>query len=453
MIGTNSVARYLLLVVVAWLGIAGCRGPNEDGVRSRLEGFVTVRPDVDSTREYRGFEVLVASADGRADTLGYATTDSTGFFSMELLAPERGIYPVFFSRRGAVLKQGQIVVAEGDSASLNLRLPDPVRPLIIRSKENAAWLANLNSRAVHNRQLLELIQSGDHSASSQAAMLRQNAQVLWSLAEQFPGTIGAEVAAAESVTMLEGIDDSLVTRRSASLSPESPAYPQVVRVARRSSARLYGLDSSLAVVRRMMNRATEPEVRAAIMAELVVAYVDSNQLDPAVAEAKRLIESHENSDWAAWARDAVYEIENLMPGMAAPAFEAVTWTGGEYVFDPAATGMTLLEFFEPSDETYLRERSLRDTLMSTLGGAVTFVSLSVDPDRDLNEAFFDTRTSGVNAVLPMGLDDPVARAFNVKALPKRFLIRDGVIVGKYTGPAIQSVAEDLIAMASGRPAG
>ena len=162
---TNTMARFLLIVGAVWLGLVGCRTPDEDGVRSRLEGYVTVRADVDSTLDYRGFEILVASADGRADTLGYATSDSTGFFSMDLLAPERGIYPVFFSRRGAVLKQGQIVVAEGDSASLNLRLPDPVRPLIIRSNENAAWLAYRNSKAVHNRQLLELVRSGDHSAA------------------------------------------------------------------------------------------------------------------------------------------------------------------------------------------------------------------------------------------------------------------------------------------------
>ncbi len=430
---------------------AGCREQPLPVVRTLLDGEVTVRAEVDSTRDYRGFEVLVASADGAADTLGFAITDSTGYFRMDVTAPERGIYPLVVSRRGALLKQGQIVVANGDTASLRLRLPDGSRPLVIRSLENAAWLAYRNAKMVHNRGLLALVQSGDHTPARQVMVFRQSAQALWSLSEQFPGTIGAQVASAESILMSEGISDTLVVVRVHTLSEDNPAFPDAVRAARRSAARLYGQDSSLALVRRMISDVEQEDVRAALSTELVVAHVDSNNLSDAAAEARQIIASYSDSEWSSWARDAVYEIENLMPGMDAPSFEATTWGGDTYAFDPTVAGVVLLEFIRPMDETYIRERPLRDSLAVAVADAATLVSISVDPDADLNEALFESRPGEISIALPEGLEDPVAKSFNVKILPKRFLLQDGKIVGKYTGPAIETVANDLLAIVGERP--
>ncbi len=442
----------VLVALVGVVALAGCRGEQQQRpVRSLLEGHVTVRAEVDTTRDYRDFEVLVASADGEADTLGFAITDSTGFFRMELTAPERGIYPLIVSRRGALLKQGQIVIAEADTASLRLRLPDGNRPLVIRSVENAAWLAYRNTKMVHNRELLSLIQSGEYSPEGQSTVFRQSAQALWSLFEQFPGTIGAEVASAESILMLEGIDDSVVVARIHSIRKDHTAFADAARAARRAQARLHGQDSSLALMRRLMEDVTDQDVRAALASEIVAANVDSNDLEAAVTEARTIIATYPETEWADWAQNAVYEMENLMPGMAAPSFEAVTWEGETYTFDATAPNVVLLEFFRPTDETFARERPLRDSLASGVARDVTVIAISVETDRDLNEAFFESSVASVNIALPAGLDDPIAQLFNVRVLPKRLLIKDGKIVGKYTGPAIEAVANDLLALQAERP--
>lgn len=447
----SRTGRLLVLVVAVFAGLSACGSEDEGGVRSYLEGHVTVRAAIDSTRDYRGFEVLIASADGEADTLGFAVTDSTGFFAMDIRAADRGIYPVIVGRRGAVLKRGQLVVADRDSAIVQLRLPDGNRPLVIRSRENAAWLAYRNSKMVHNRQLLSLIQSGGYTAESQSSAFSQTSAVLWSLHNQFPGTIGAEVASVESILLIEGIEDSLVVERSRLISTDNPGFTDVARAARRAGSRLFGQDSSLAIVREMLSRTEDRDARAALVSEIVVAHVDSNRLDAAVSEANRIIADYADTRWADWAKDAVYEIEHLMPGMEAPAFEAETWAGSTYRFDPAAPGVVLLEFFRPTNETYLRERPLRDSLAAAVSGNASFVSISFEADDDLNEAFFESHPGDVDIALPMGEDDPLARSFNVKTLPKRFLIKDGVIVGKYTGPAMQSVAHDLLAVAAAPP--
>jgi hypothetical protein len=435
------------LVVVAVASVIGCRADDRPVVRSQLDGYVTVRPEVDSTQDYRGFEVLVASSDGEADTLGYGVTDSTGYFRILIEAPERGIYPLIVSRRGARVKYGQIVLAEADTASMRLRVPDGDRPLIIRSVENAAWMAYRNSKMVHNRELLSLIQSGQYSAESHATRFMQSAQILWALSEQFPGTIGAGMASVESVLMIEGVNDSLVVERVMSLPMDGPGFVDVVRAARRAEARLRGQVSAIALVRNLSEKTTDQELQAALASEMVVAYADSNMLEEAVIEANKIDADYADSPWAQWARGTVYEIENLMPGMLAPSFSAVTWTGEEYSFDPSTTGIVLLEFFRPTDATYIRERAMRDSLASYKRGEnVTFVSVSLEPDSDLNEAFFGSQPSTVQIALPLGSEDPLARSFNVRVHPKRFLIKDGVILGKYSGPAIQAVADDLMAV-------
>jgi hypothetical protein len=171
----------------------------------------------------------------------------------------------------------------------------------------------------------------------------------------------------------------------------------------------------------------------------------------AAAHAREIIAEHTDSDWADWARDALYEIENLMPGMVAPSFELLTWTGDSYSFDATTRGVVLLEFLRPADESYIRERPLRDSLASATSQEVTFVSISVETDPDLNEAFFESDVTDVRAALPAGIEDAVARSYNVKTVPRRFLIKDGKIVGKYTGPAIQAVAGDLLSILTQQP--
>ena len=76
---------------------------------------------------------------------------------------------------------------------------------------------------------------------------------------------------------------------------------------------------------------------------------------------------------------------------------------------------------------------------------MAFVSVSVDPDTLVYQAFTEGRPFPGHAVsAPEGLDDPLVTAYNVADVPSRVLIdADGDIVGRYSGTALLALQEDL----------
>lgn len=446
-------SRYLLWLLPCFLLLSACRSQEDEKtvVRSHLEGRLTVRAEVDSIPDYRDFEVLVLSqtqgTDVDADTLGLATTDSTGAFSMTITAPERGIYPLLISRRGTILKVGELAVAEGDSARFRAEFPMGNRPLLIRSKENAAWMAYKNTKAQYNDALLRMLQEGAYDADVVNRSVLQASTILWSLRENYPATIGAEIASAEAVIMLEGWDDSLAVSRAREIEAANPNYVEVARAARRALARREGQAAAVALVKAFQEKATKPELKAGLQSEIVVAYADSLQRDEALAAAQALKKTYGKTAWAAWADRAIYEIETLSPGLPAPAFQLTTVDGGAVSAASLRGKAVVLEFYRPEDPAYQRQLGLRNVLQDAFGAdSLAFVSISMQPDSLLNEAFRDGRAfPGHHVIAPDGAESAVARAYNVHLLPTRVLIdAQGNIVRKYVGDTLARLRDDLV---------
>lgn len=446
----------MLLALLAFT--SACGGEKEKKpVTSYLEGRLTVDPEIDPTPDYSGFEVLVAIQDtlDGIDTLGYAVTDTSGAFRMTVTAPERGVYPLYVSRRGTLLKEDRLAVAEGDSAMLTARFPvEANRSLRIRSKENAAWTAYTNSKAQYNTAMLRMLDEGAYDAVRARQNVSQASAILWSLRDNYAGTIGAEIAAAESVIMLDGWDDSLLVARARQVEPSNPSFVEVARAARRAQARLAGQEAALALVRELQAKATDDATKAGIASEVVVAYADSLRRDDALAAARALKADYDDTPWAAWADRAIYEIEHLMPGLPAPAF-ALTARDGRPVSLAGLRGrLVVLEFYRPEDPDFQRQLALRNALAAAVGeDTLQFVSVSLLPDTLLNDAFAEGRAfPGLHVIAPQGVESDVARAYNVSVLPTRVLIdRDGSIVRKYVGGTLARLQEDLVAILSETP--
>ena len=425
--------------------------PTRDApVHSYLAGRLTVNADVDSVQDYRGFEVLVAlDNQGQPDTLGYDVTDSTGAFQLDVTAPTRGIYALIISRRGQILKVGELAVSEGDSATLDATFPMGNRRLRIRSEENAAWVAYQNTKLQHNNSLLALVQSGEYAEGSARARVEQTTMIFWNMRSTFPGTMGGEVAAAEAVMMLSGWNDSLALARAYEITPKNINYADVGRAARQAQARLAGQEAALQLVRDFQERALDDKQRAQLHSEIVLAHMDSLEYDEALDEARALATTYAGASWARWADRAIYELENLLPGMAAPAFAVRTSEGDSVALGDLRGRLVLLEFYQPQDQVYQREFEVRNALYEAVGGdSLHIVSISVEPDTLLNEAFLDGRAApGFHVFAPEGLENMIARRYNVNVLPTRYLIdSDGNIVGKYVGGTMATLREDILAL-------
>lgn len=441
------LAGYGRLVAIVWL-FSGCGPDGPPRFESHVEGILSIRDQADSTRDFADFEVLVASQlDGDVDTLGITTTDREGRFSMTLSTLEKGIYPLIIRRAGAVMAVEEIVVAEGDSARISGNFPLDARGLRIISMENAAWMAYRNAKAQHNRMLLELVQTEGYAPSEMEQVMTQTSTVMWSLQTPYPRTMGADLASVESIMMLEGWNDSLVVARMQEIPLDQANLIDAIRAARRSKARLEGQGAAVSLIQWYLDQMTDDEIKAALQAEIVVAYTDSLQQDLALAAALKIRRNWPESVWAQWASRAAYELENLMPGMEAPSFSVVSRDGKTIRSQDQGLRYRLIEFYDPQDTEFRQELADRNLLFEALDERLfETLSISVESDTTINEALFEESTPPGIFVFPEGgINSDIARLFNVQVVPTRYLIGlEGQIIGKYKGPALQALALDLV---------
>jgi len=433
----------------------------QDTVRSYLEGQLTVDPEIDDSGTYAGFDVLVVQdVQGAPDTLGIATTDADGAFAVTIEAPRRGLYPLVVTRGGRIVLAHELVVADGDSARLTAQLPAASQSVRVRSPENAAWMAYQNTQALHQQSLLESLQ-GEGTDDELEQSIQRTASMLWQLRTSFPGTVGAEIAAAESVAMLEGWDDALALERGREIEPSAPGFVDVARAMRSATARLDGQDAAIALLDDLIARTDAPDRSAALYAERVRARVDSLQRDEALAAMEALKAAHPDSRWATWADRILYQLDNLSPGAPAPAGTVRTLSGESLALSDLEGSLVLLEFFAPQSSVYRRELPLRTALYDAAKAAdqgFEIVSVSLEPDEVLNATVFEEfDLGGILAVAPEGVDDPLAAAYNVTSVPTRYLIApDGTIVDVYYDGAMLAVQEAVaqrLALDSLAPAG
>ena len=438
--------KFLLLLLFIVSAVPACAQrdvvTDNPEVHSVLAGTLTVDAEVDPIQDYRGFEVLVAKdRDGEPDTLGYAVTDSTGAFTMNVTAPTRGRYSLLISRRGRILKVGALAVAEGDTASLRAVFPMGNRPLRIRSMENSAWLAYENTTLQHRQSLLELVQSGEYNEAKVSGLVHQTSMILWSMRTTFAGTMGGEVAAAEAVAMITSWNDSLALARAREITPSNINYVEVAQAARRAQSRLGGQEAAVALLEAYAEAALAAEQRAALEFEIIAARLDSMQYGIALSRAYRFKEKYADTAFEDWGSRAIYELEHLIPGKDAPLFAVREMHGDSLRLADLRGQYVLLEFYHPQDDIYEREMEGRSALYAD-APALEIISFSMAADSLINEAFFEERDiPGQHVLNPPGL----ALLYNINVLPTRFLIDPaGRIVAKYVGSTMTSVYQDVV---------
>jgi len=436
-----------LVVCIGLLTLPACaqRNGGDTEVHSVLTGNITVDAEIDTTQNYSDFEILVAvDVDGEPDTLGYTVTDRAGDFSMDITAPTRGRYSLIISRRGGILKIGVIAIAEGDSASIRAVFPmEESRPLRIRSLENAAWTAYENTTSQHQQDLLNLVQSGTYTEEGATHLFQRTSMILWGLQETFPGTMGSELAAAEAVMMVASWDDSLALAHAEEITPENISYVEVISVARGAQARTAGQEASIAFLERHAASAINERDRAALTFEIIAAHIDSMDYDLALERAQAFLEEHAGTEYEEWGKRVIYELENLIPGKSAPPLAVRDMRGDSLRLADLRGQYVLLEFYHPRDDAYHRELEGRLALHNETAGLV-IVSVSMDPDTVVTEAFLESRdTPGRHVINPPGL----APLYNVNVLTTRFLIDpEGVILGKYVGSTMAAIYNEFVAV-------
>lgn len=442
------LTRCLLLVGLAVV-IGACQQP-ESSVQSYLSGRVVADPAFSSPDDHSGFRLLAVDVNGRQlDTLGHARTNAEGRFRMPISAPERGVYSLsVWGRSGdEQLAVTEYVVAPGDSGTLQVDLPlDPAESFRPESTENQALQGYRNAMTMHRRMLARRLQADAYRPTALAQNIRLTSSTLWSLSAQYPGTYAGQFAAVESLSLLEGWNDSLVVARAQQIAPTSPYYTDAARIARRAEARRHGHHAALALIDSFEARADDSPRQVGVKAVRIQAFLDSAQVEAALSAAQRLRANHSRSSWTHWARRIEHEAEHLQPGMTAPDLTVQTLAGDTLSLRELRGAPVVLEYYRPGTDLYTLQRPLRNTLHdATRSDSVAFVSISVEPDSLANRAFLHNRRQpGHTVFAPKGIEDPIATRYNVVRVPTWFLIDDaGKIVDQYFASSLPTLRQHL----------
>ncbi|MFB6098459.1 MAG: TlpA family protein disulfide reductase [Salinibacter sp.] len=422
-------------------------------VHSYLEGRVVVDSSVTTSTNYSDFRVLVVDANGRSlDTLGHARTDTSGHFRMHVRAPERGIYPLsIWGREGRErLVSTEYVVAQGDSATLQVDLPLNGKPFIgPKSPENLALLGYENTMAMHRRMLTRRLQGDAYQPNALAQDIRLTSSTLWSLRDQFPGTYAAQFAAVQSLALLEGWNDSLVVARARRIAPSSARFVDAVRIARRAEARRHGQGAALALVDSFQARTSRPRRLAAVKAVRVQAFLDSMQWQAAFSAAQRLKSEHSGTRWANWADRIRYVANHLMPSMKAPPLTVRTLRGDTLSLNDFRGRPVVLEYYRPGSDLYNLQRPLRNALYrATRPDSVAFVSISTEPDSLVNGAYLQNQNlPGHKVIAPRERTDSLLTRYHVVHTPTWYLIdSNGRLVDHYRALELPALRRHLTAL-------
>ncbi len=441
--GHCLLGAFFLLV----LGSA-CQQPSSS-IHSHLEGQVIVDSSAGALDAYRDVRVLVVRPDGRRlDTLGHARTDSEGHFRMPISAPKRGVYSLSLWGHGGreQLASTEYVVAPGDTATLRVELPlrgQKLRPI---SPENRALQAYRNAMTMHRRLLSRRLQDEPPSANVQVQNIRLTSSILWHLRDRYPGTYAAEFAAVESLSLLEGWNDSLVVARAWQISPSSPRYIDAVHIARRAEARLHGHRAALTLLDTLEARASGSQRQVGVQAARIQAFLDSAQVKAALSAAQQLRDDFPRTSWARWADRTEYEATHLQPGMTAPDLTLQTLQGDTLSLDSLRGRPVVLEYYRPGLDLYTLQRPLRNALYdATRRDSVTFISISTEPDTLVNRAFLQQRRlPGHRVIAAEGAEDPLVTRYNAVHLPSWVLIdSEGAIVDRYRASDFPALRQSL----------
>lgn len=441
--------RRTVLVLSLLVLVGACRQPNPS-VQSYLKGRVAVDSAGVTVDDYSDFRVLALRPDGRqVDTLGHAHTDRDGRFRMTITAPDRGIYSLsLWDREGRKRLAGtDYVVASGDTATLHVTLPLGQQSLRPKSPENQALRSYRNVIAVHRRMLTRRLRPDAYGFNVLVQNVRLTSSTLWSLHDRYPDTYVGQFSALQSLSFLEGWNDSLVVARARQIDPSSLRHVDAVRIARRAKARRHGHQAALDLLDTLEAQASQPQHRAGVKAARIQTFMDSMQNKAAQSAAQRLRAEHTNSQWAEWASGVQYAANHLQSGMTAPNLTVRTLAGDTLSLRGLQGRPVVLEYYRPGTDLYALQRPLRNALYEfSRPDSVAFVSISLEPDSLVNRAFLrGRRLPGNKVIAPRGFEDPLATRYNVVQVPTWFLIdRWGTIVDQYRASALPALRQDLL---------
>jgi hypothetical protein len=435
-----------LLTIVLLVTIGACSKAQDYPYLTTITGKITVADSVDASGDFGGFtlSIVVTDSTGRPDTLFNAVTDLSGSFQSQVFVPSQGRYPMTIGRYGNQLATAVVVLGREDTVKISAEFPGIEQTFVVDSPENEAIRAYDRVTRSYER-VLTFLRAGAVSQDSIPIELQKWSDIYWEMKDLYPGSLASRLGIIESLTILDGLDDSLLVSRVENLQTDENLTRSVAILATSAYARTKGLDATLDYLQHRRNEASTLTNRRYLDMSRVQLLADSLQIDDAIAEMRVFERNYTDDVSKGWASMMIYDLGNLSLGKPMPAF-SLEMEGGDILHSDSLKGAPyVLEIAALRDPVYQEQfQQMQGFFYVYNPSGVNFITIPVEDNIVVVDAFFEERQQ----LWPLAeagtwREGDLFQKLNITSLPARFLVdADGNIIRKYTGH-INTMLEDL----------
>jgi hypothetical protein len=435
-----------LLTIVLLVTIGACSKAQDYPYLTTITGKITVADSVDASGDFGGFtlSIVVTDSTGRPDTLFNAVTDLSGSFQSQVFVPSQGRYPMNIGRYGNQLATAVVVLGREDTVKISAEFPGIEQTFVVDSPENEAIRAYDRVTRSYER-VLTFLRAGAVSQDSIPIELQKWSDIYWEMKDLYPGSLASRLGIIESLTILDGLDDSLLVSRVENLQTDENLTRSVAILATSAYARTKGLDATLDYLQHRRNEASTLTNRRYLDMSRVQLLADSLQIDDAIAEMRVFERNYTDDVSKGWASMMIYDLGNLSLGKPMPAF-SLEMEGGDILHSDSLKGAPyVLEIAALRDPVYQEQfQQMQGFFYVYNPSGVNFITIPVEDNIVVVDAFFEERQQ----LWPLAeagtwREGDLFQKLNITSLPARFLVdADGNIIRKYTGH-INTMLEDL----------
>ncbi|MBP3192561.1 TlpA family protein disulfide reductase [Natronogracilivirga saccharolytica] len=434
---------------------------------ARIHGRVTVDEALDPTGDYGGITLMVLDPSAGPDTLFRSTTEQDGRFEGTARFTTPDIYLLEVHRSDNRLDDTTVVLGPQDTVRIEGMLPHFSGQAHIASTENDA-MRTLNRLERQYNRIVQIAAAGGIPQDTIPDVLENWSDIFWQVYEENTGTVAANVAARESLQMLQEANPDKLMRRLREHGDDEWIRLLAARFGFVTEMQRYGLDAGLAWLDSLEAATESQQTRRRIAQNRIEVLYDSARTEEARSRMRDYEQAFEGDpDAERWLDVIRYDVDHLASGDPIPDFrmDFLSLTGGDvfHAFDlPGADPLgdfgalpaqpigpeelrgspAMIEVVSLTDRGYQASyNQLRTYYMIFQDEGIRFLTIPVEENPVTVGAFFNDR----------GQDWPVARAgayaasdleerWNIYDKPVRFLLdSDGRIVRKLHGHSVNEL--------------
>lgn len=439
--------KYLILVALLATIFGGCSS-GKKSPQALVKGKITVADSIDTTHDFSGIGVTIVkkdSANADADTLFSAITDSSGQFSGTVTFQQQGRYPLIISRNNQNIGRVGILLADADTVNIKGQLPNLKKTLSISSREHDAMVVYQRVNRSFQR-VARFARAGKLKGDSLQQEIGKMSDLFWEVYNDEKGTIASQMAARESIRLLQGWNNKKMMRRIRSVQGIDEFSDLGATYGKEYIANSKGLAPALSYLDSLADITENPDKKMQIAMEHIKLLYDSARTKSAKEQLANFKQRYKNNSQAQkWAKSVSYDLSYLSPGDSIPNFQ-FTENGVTISRDSLLGTPYILEITKLTNPLYQRQFDRTVVIHSLYKNyGLQVVTIPLDTSQVTVNAFFDERVKPWPVAGANTFDQKkLLNRFNIRLIPTRFLVdRNGKIVRKYVGQEYQDVIKGI----------